>query len=97
VVILPSLSERFAIVGQEAIAGGARVARSRIGARVELFGDAGAPFWTAVELSAIIAGDDAEASVATCQSWLRDYQRNVEKLKAEYWEKLEEHCRNGPP
>ena len=94
-VILPSFSEGFPIVGQEAIAEGARVAWSRISAHVELFGATGAPFWTSTELAAVLVGDHGEASVATRQSWLRDYQRSVEKLRAEYWDELEGIIHNG--
>jgi glycosyltransferase involved in cell wall biosynthesis len=96
-VILPSFSEGFPIVGQEAIAEGARVAWSRISAHVELFGDAGAPFWTAAELAAIMVGDHATASVASRQAWLCDYHRSVEKLRAEYWDELERIIQNGRP
>ena len=84
-VILPSFSEGFPpIIGQAAIG-------------IELFGDAGAPFWTAAEIAAVMAGDHAEASVATRQTWPSDYQRSAENHRAEYWDELEEHCRNGPP
>ena len=94
-VILPSFSEGFPIVGQEAITEGARVAWSRISAHFELFGDTGASFWTAAELAAIMVGDHAEASVATRQTWLCDYQRSVEKFRAEYWDELEGIIQNG--
>jgi glycosyltransferase involved in cell wall biosynthesis len=94
-VILPSFSEGLPIVGQEAIAEGARVAWSRISAHVELFGDAGAPFWTAAELAAVMVGDHNEASVATRQTWLCEYQRSVEKLRAEFWDELEGIIHNG--
>jgi glycosyltransferase involved in cell wall biosynthesis len=94
-VILPSFSEGFPIVGQEAIAEGARVAWSRIGAHVELFGDVGAPFWTAAELAVVMVGDHAEASVAARQPWLCGYQREVKTLRADYWDELERFVEYG--
>ncbi|WP_099025097.1 glycosyltransferase [Mycolicibacterium palauense] len=87
-VVLPSYSEGFPIVGQEAIAEGARVAWSRIGAHTELFGETGAPFWTATDLAKILAGDHAKASVADRQLWLSRYARDVEKIRASYWNEL---------
>lgn len=96
-VILPSFSEGFPIVGQEAIAEGARVAWSRIAAHAELFGDTGASFWNAAELAAIMAGDHANASVASRQTWLCNYQCRVERLRAGYWDHLVGQICNGQP
>lgn len=96
-VILPSFSEGRPIVGQEAIAEGARVAWSRIGAHAELFGETGAPFWNAAELAAIMVGNHREASVAARRPWLIEEQRRTEKLRSAYWDELRELLRDGPP
>jgi len=88
-VVLPSFSEGFPTVGLEAIAEGARVAWSWIGGHVELFGDTGTPFWTATELAAIMAGDHAQASVASRRSWLAEHRRRAEQIRSEYWNELE--------
>jgi glycosyltransferase involved in cell wall biosynthesis len=88
-VVLPSFSEGLPIVGLEAIEAGARVAWSWIGGHVELFGDAGAPFWTAKELAEILASDHTKASVASRQSWLAEYHRKAERIRSEYWSELE--------
>ena len=94
-VILPSSREGLPIVGLEAIAEGARVAWSWISGHAEIFGDAGAPFWTASELATIMVGDHAEASVAPRQSWLAEYHRKAEQIRSEYWDELEAIFHNG--
>jgi glycosyltransferase involved in cell wall biosynthesis len=94
-VVLPSFSEGLPVVGLEAISEGACVAWSRIGGHVELFGDAGAPFWTAAELATIIAADHQEASLACRQSWLAEYRRSAERIRSEYWTELEANFRSG--
>lgn len=94
-VVLPSFSEGLPVIGLEAIAEEACVAWSRIGGHVELFGEAGAPFWTAAELATIMAGDHTEASLAPRHSWLAEHRRRAEQIRSEYWNELEAIFRSG--
>ena len=97
-VILPSFCEGFPIARQEATAEGAQVAWSQTSGHVEFFGDAGARFWIAADLAAVMVGSDhAELSVANRQTWPRDYQRSVERRTTEHWDELEGIIRSGRP
>lgn len=87
-VVLPSYSEGLPIVGQEAISVGANVAWSTIAPHAELFADAGAPFWSAEELAAVISGDRAAASVARRRGWLSQQQQLARHVRADFWRSL---------
>ncbi|MBD8608527.1 glycosyltransferase family 4 protein [Aeromicrobium sp. CFBP 8757] len=84
-VILPSFSEGFPIVGQEAVAVGANVLWSAIPAHQELFGDTGRSFWTAHELAVLMTRPPLESSVVARQAWLRKFQDDARTRRAAFW------------
>lgn len=88
-IVLPSYSEGFPIIGLETLQAGANVAWSRIAPHHEMFGESGAPFWTAEELAEILCKPHEVASVVGRRPWLEKYSAETLQKRADFWLELE--------